>query len=209
MLYWSKTYEIKNKYKVNLYFTFKIINIDFFFLLFLNPLFHYSNLRKVFNWPCELTQSACIKTCFSFKIKDRIILFQLPGILKNNLRLFKLDSKTLFACHNSVTSTKWRGKPVLAQIVTAQWKSFPKSHFSSFVIKQCCDSWELRCVNSTILSNKIWLTLISYLVFMSTLLVFVNEKVINFLISWKLTMAVQIARIWKWNQNIWQKVMYS
>ena len=51
-------------------------------------------------------QSASAKTCFSFKIKDQIILFKLAGILKNNLRLFKLDSKTLCVCHKAVTSTK-------------------------------------------------------------------------------------------------------
>ena len=34
-------------------------------------------------------QSAHAKTCFSFKIKDQIILFQLAAMLKINLRLFK------------------------------------------------------------------------------------------------------------------------
>ena len=46
------------KYKFNLYFTFEINNIHnrscrkLFFLPLLNPLFHYSNLQKVFNWSC-------------------------------------------------------------------------------------------------------------------------------------------------------------
>ena len=54
---------------------------------------------------------------------------------------------------------------------------------------------EVEVSELSYISNKIWLTLISYVVVMSTLLVFVYEKVINFLISWKLTTAVQIARI--------------
>ena len=64
-LYWSKTHEIKSKYKFNLYFTFKIINIHnrscrkLFFLPLLNPLFHYSNLLKVFYWPCTSQKAVC------------------------------------------------------------------------------------------------------------------------------------------------------
>ena len=38
-----------------------------------------------------------------------------------------------------------------------QQRSFLKSHFSSFAIKQHRNSWKLRWVNSTILNNKIWL----------------------------------------------------
>ena len=53
-------------------------------------------------------QPARAKNCFSFKIKDRISLSELAGLVKNNLRLFKLDSKTLLVCHSAVTSTKWQ-----------------------------------------------------------------------------------------------------
>ena len=83
-------------------------------------------------------------------------------------------------------------KLVLAQIVTAWQKSFPKSHFSSFAINQYGNSWKLRWVNSTILSNKIWLILISYTVFMSTLPAVAYEY--YFLISWKL-MVVKILTV--------------
>ena len=38
------------------------------------------------------------KTCFSFKIKDQIFLFELEGILKNHLRLFK----TLLVYHSAI-----------------------------------------------------------------------------------------------------------
>ena len=135
------------------------------------------------------------------------------GILKNNLRLFKLDSKTLLVCHNVVTSTKWQNMKAIPTLILledisvkiigkafykaiydlrhkatqtslstncsiAHQQSFPNSHFSSFVIKQCGNSWKFRWVNSTILSNKTWLTLILYVVFMSTLLAFLYEKVI-------------------------------
>ena len=114
-MYWSKTHKIKSKYKFNLYSTFTIINIDniscrklFFFLPFLNPLLHYSDLLKVFNWPCTSQKTVRVKNCFSFKIKDWIILFELAAILKNKLRFLKLDSKTLLVCHCAITSTKWR-----------------------------------------------------------------------------------------------------
>ena len=56
-------------------------------------------------------QYARTKTRFSFKIKDRIILFELVGILKNNLSLFKLDSKTLLVYHNVNQMTKYEGYP--------------------------------------------------------------------------------------------------
>ena len=74
---------------------------------FLNPLFHYRKLQKVLTGSAQARkQYARTKTCFSFKIKDRIILFELEGILKNNLRLFKLDSKTLLVYHCAITTTK-------------------------------------------------------------------------------------------------------
>ena len=81
---------------------------SFSFLPLRNPLFHYCNLL-VFNRSCA--SQKIVYSCqnlFFLKIKDRIIQFQLAGIVKNNLRLFKLDSKTLLVCHNVVTSTKWR-----------------------------------------------------------------------------------------------------
>ena len=53
-------------------------------------------------------QYAHTKICFSFKVKDWIILFELEGILKNNLRFSKLDSKTLLVYHSAMMSTKWQ-----------------------------------------------------------------------------------------------------
>ena len=73
------------KYKVNTNLMFSlpskllilIINAEScFFLPLLNPFFHRDNLP-----------------CFSFKIKDQIILSELVYMLKNNLRLIELDSK--------------------------------------------------------------------------------------------------------------------
>ena len=129
-LYWSKTHEIKSKYKFNLYFTFEIINIHnrscrkLFFLPFLNPLFHYSNLLKVFNWPYTSQKTVCSHrisiVCsrrFSFKIKDQIILSELEGILKNNLSFFKLDSKALLVYHCAITSTKWWNMKVTLTLI--------------------------------------------------------------------------------------------
>ena len=110
--YWSKTHKIKSKYLIfTLPLKLFILIIDHaescFFLPILNPFFHYGNLPKVFNCPCtSRKQSVRTKTCFPFKIKDSVILFKFSRILKNNLRLFKLDSKTLLVCHNVVTSTK-------------------------------------------------------------------------------------------------------
>ena len=119
-MYWSKTHEIKSKYKFNLYFTFKIINIHnrscrklFFFFLSLTHFFITATYRRFSTSTAQTrNQYARTKTCFSFKIKDRIILFELEGILKNNLRLFKLDSKTLLVYHCVITSTKWRNMKV-------------------------------------------------------------------------------------------------
>ena len=51
-------------------------------------------------------QYARTKTGFSFKIKEEIILFELEGILKSNVRLFNLDSKTLIVYHSAITSSK-------------------------------------------------------------------------------------------------------
>ena len=181
-----------------------------FFFPSLTHLFITALYRRFSTDPAQARkQSARTKTCFSFKIKDRIILFEFTGILKNNLRLFKLDSNTSLMGHSAVTSTKWRNmkatptlilfrryfnknywerpsiklfmtcdikllKPVLAHIVTRHGKkSFPKPHFSSFVIKQRGNLWKLRWVNSTIRNNETWLILISYVVSMSTLPAFV------------------------------------
>ena len=121
-LYWSKTHEIKSKYKFNIYSTFEIINIHnrscrkLFFFPFLNPLFHYSNLLKVFNWPYTSQKTVCSRR-FSFKIKDQIILSELEGILKNNLSFFKLDSKALLVYHCAITSTKWWNMKVTLTLI--------------------------------------------------------------------------------------------
>ena len=66
----------------------------------------------------HIKQSASVKTCFSFKIT----LFELAGILRNNLRLFKLDSNTLLVCNSVVTSAKW--KNVKAAPTLILWKIF-------------------------------------------------------------------------------------
>ena len=63
-MYWSKNHEIKSKYQLNLYFTFEIIIHNrscrkLFFLPLLNPIFHYSNLQKVFNWPYTSQKTIC------------------------------------------------------------------------------------------------------------------------------------------------------
>ena len=52
---------------------------------------------------------------------------------------------------------------------TAWQKSFPKYHFSSFLIKQRSKSWKLRWVNSTILNNKIWLIFLYHMWFLCQL----------------------------------------
>ena len=64
-LYWSKTHEIKSKFKFIFYFTFEIINIHnrsckmLFFLPLLDLLFNYSNLLKVLNWSCTSQKIVC------------------------------------------------------------------------------------------------------------------------------------------------------
>ena len=123
-MYWSKTHEIKSKYKFNLYFTFEIINIHnrscrkFFFFFSLTHFFITATYQRFSTGPAQAKkQYVHTKVCFSFKIKDWIILFDLEGILKNNLRLFKLDSKTLPLCHCAITSTKWRNMKVTQALI--------------------------------------------------------------------------------------------
>ena len=116
-LHWSKTHEIKSKFKFNLYFNFEIINIHNRlckkFFLSLTHFFITATYWRFSTGPEQARkQYALTKTRFSFKIKDWIILFELEGILKNNLRLFKLDSKTLLVYHCTITSTKWRNMKV-------------------------------------------------------------------------------------------------
>ena len=124
-MYWTKSHEIKSKHKFNIYFTFKIINIHnrscrklFFFFLSLTHFFITATYRRFLTGSAQARkQYARTKTCFSFKIKDWIILFELEGILKNNLRLFKLDSKTLLVYHCTITSTKWRNIKITPTLI--------------------------------------------------------------------------------------------
>ena len=97
------------KYKVNTNLKFSlpsklpilIINAEsYLFFPLLKPFFRRSNLP-----------------CFSFKIKDRIILLELVGMVKNNLSLFELDSKTSLVCHNALTSTKWRNMKTILTLI--------------------------------------------------------------------------------------------
>ena len=70
-----KNSEIKSNYKFNLCFTFEIINPHnrscrkLFLLLLLNPLFHYSNLPKVFNWPCTSHKTVWLHQNSFFPLK--------------------------------------------------------------------------------------------------------------------------------------------
>ena len=84
-----------------------------FFFLSLTHFFITATYWRFSTGPAQARkQYAGTKTRFSFKIKDWIILFELEGILKDNLRLFKLDSKTLLVYHCTITSTKWRNMKV-------------------------------------------------------------------------------------------------
>ena len=118
-MYWSKTHEIKSKYKFNLYFCFKIVNIlnrscrMLFFLPFLNPLFHYCELQ-VFNWPYASQKTVCShQNLFFLQNKGSNNPIWVGSILKNNLRLFK----TLHVCHSVITSTKWRNMKAIPTLI--------------------------------------------------------------------------------------------
>ena len=117
-LHWSKTHETKSKYK---FFTFKIVNtspsklliliIDHaescFFLPLLNPLFHHSNLPKIFNWPCTSQKTVCsCQNLFFLQNKGSNNPIRVGSHTKINSRLFKLDSKTLLQCHSAIMSPK-------------------------------------------------------------------------------------------------------
>ena len=111
-MYCLKTHETKNKYKFNLYFTFEISKL--FFLPLLNPLFHYCNLQKVFNWPCTSQKTVCShQNLFFLQNKGSNNPIWVGSILKNNLRLFK----TLHVCHSVITSTKWRNMKAIPTLI--------------------------------------------------------------------------------------------
>ena len=122
-MYWSKTHKIKSKYKFNLYFTFEVINIhhrscrELVFFHLPNPLFHYSNLPKVFNWPCTSQKTVCSHQNSFFLPNKESNNIELECILKNNLRLLKLDSKALLVYHCAIMSTKWRNMKVTPTLI--------------------------------------------------------------------------------------------
>ena len=78
-----------------------------FFFLSLTRFFITTTYQRFSTGPAQAgKQYTRTKTCFSFQIKDRIILFELESILKYNLRLLKLDSKTILVYHSAITSNK-------------------------------------------------------------------------------------------------------
>ena len=110
--YWSKTHIIKSKYLIfTLPLKLFILIIDHaesFFFLSLTHFFIMATYQRFLTAPAQARkQSVRTKTCFPFKIKDSVILFKFSRILKNNLMLFKLDSKTLLVCHSAIGSAKW------------------------------------------------------------------------------------------------------
>ena len=81
-------------------------------------------------------QSAGTRTCFSFKIKDQNNLIWVGRHTKNNLRLFKLDSKTLLACHTAMTSTKWgniKATPTLTLLEDISIKIIGRGFLQSYI----------------------------------------------------------------------------
>ena len=117
-LYWSKTHEIKSKFKFNLYLTFKIINIhnrscrELFFVPVLNR-FIAATYWRISTGPAQARkQYAHNKTRFSYKIKDWIILFELEGILKIKLlKAVQARFKDITLCHNVNQMTKYESYP--------------------------------------------------------------------------------------------------
>ena len=80
--------------------------------VWISPLTHffiYGNLLKVFRWPCASQKTVCLgQNLFFLQNKGFNNRIWVGRHTKNNLRLFKLDSKTLLVCHSAVTSTKWQ-----------------------------------------------------------------------------------------------------
>ena len=118
-MYWSKTHEIKSKYKFNLYFTFEIINIHnrscrkLFFLPLLNPLFHYSNLPKVFNWPCTSQKTVCSnQNSFFLQNKGSNNPIWVGRHTKKQFKVVQATFKDITCvplCHNVNQITKYEG----------------------------------------------------------------------------------------------------
>ena len=65
--------------------------------------------NPLYFWTCSCTsqKTVCLPQNLLF-LQNNIILFKLAVMLKINLRLFKLDSKTSLVCHSAATSTKWQ-----------------------------------------------------------------------------------------------------
>ena len=120
-LYWSKTHGIKSKFKFNLCFTFEIINIHnrscrkLFFLPLLKPLFHYSNLLKVFNWPCT-SQKTVRSYQNSFFLQNKGLSNPI-WVGRHTKKQFKTvqarfkDITCIPLCHNVNQMTKYEGYP--------------------------------------------------------------------------------------------------
>ena len=58
-------------------------------------------------WPCASQKTVCpLENLFVLQSKGWNNPIPVGRHTKNNLKLFKIDSKTLLVCHNAVTSTK-------------------------------------------------------------------------------------------------------
>ena len=118
---WSKTHEIQGKCKFNIYFTFKIINIHnrscrkLVFLPLLNPLFHYRNLLKIFNWSCTNQKTVCLhRNSFFLQNKGSNNTIWVGRHTKKQFKVaqarFK-DITSLPSCHNADQITKCESYP--------------------------------------------------------------------------------------------------
>ena len=141
------------------------------------------------------------KICFSFKIKEKQRLIKLvsetllvchSAVTSTKWRNMKATPTSFWkifkwnllgeAYYKAIYDLRYKATQTgfSTDCNTALQESFLKSHFSSFVIIQCGNSGKLRWVNSTLLNKKFWLVLISYVVFMLTLLAFVYQIFITF-----------------------------
>ena len=91
----------------------------------------------------------------------------------------------------------------------AYWALFSRALYSKLVIPFSSRELQFFEINSSEFSLPYLSIKSSNRLFRPLSLSVISENFNNFSMVWVLLTAVQIARIWIWNQNIWQKVTFS
>ena len=116
------------------------------------------------------------------------------------------------ACHTlfskSVLGIDWAVGLIYMVSLKTYWALF-RALCSKLVIRFSSRELQFFEINSSEFSLPYLLIKSSNRLFRPLSLSVISENFNNFSMVWVLLTAVQIARIWIWNQNIWQKVTFS